>query len=66
MTPVAAFVPLDTASNVRLWPKAAIRTESKWVLLNGCFGEKSGHSDATFQDLDEWPRPTADSRGLAE
>ena len=24
----------------RLWPKAAIRTESKSVFLNGCFGEK--------------------------
>ncbi len=27
-----------------LWPKADIRTESKWVFLNGCFGEKSGRS----------------------
>ncbi len=29
---------------VRLWPKADIRTESKSVVLNVCFGEKSGHS----------------------
>ncbi len=31
--------------NVRLWPKADIRTESKWVSVNVCFGEKSGRSD---------------------
>ena len=31
-------------ANVCFWPKADIRTESKSVLLNGCFGEKSGHS----------------------
>ncbi len=30
--------------NVRFWPKADIRTESKWVSVNVCFGEKSGHS----------------------
>ncbi len=30
--------------NVRLWPKADIRTESKSVVLNVCFGEKSGRS----------------------
>ncbi len=28
-----------------LWPKADIRTESKSVFLNGCFGGKSRHSD---------------------
>jgi len=32
--------------NVRFWPKADIRTESKSVLLNGCFGEKSGRSSS--------------------
>jgi len=26
--------------NGRLWPKADIETESKWVFLNGCFGGK--------------------------
>ncbi len=31
-------------ANVRLWPKADIRTESKSVVLNVCFGEKSGRS----------------------
>jgi len=30
--------------NVRLWPKADIRTKSKSPFLNGCFGEKSRHS----------------------
>ena len=29
--------------NDRLWPKADIRTKSKSGILNGCFGEKSGH-----------------------
>ena len=28
-----------------LWPKADIETESKSLLLNVCFGEKSRHSD---------------------
>ncbi len=31
-------------ANDCLWPKADIRTESKWVFLNVRFGEKSGHS----------------------
>jgi len=31
-------------SNVRLWPKADIRTKSRSVDLNDRFGEKSGHS----------------------
>jgi len=38
-------VRIGTDLNVRLWPKADIETESKWVLLNVRFGEKSGHSD---------------------
>jgi len=31
-------------ANVCLWPKADIETRSKYVFLNVCFGEKSGHS----------------------
>ena len=31
--------------NVRLWPKADIRTESKSLLSNVCFGEKSERSE---------------------
>jgi len=37
-------VRLGIGLNVRLWPKADIETESKWVFLNVRFGEKSGHS----------------------
>ena len=29
--------------DVRLWPKADIRTRSRSAFLNGCFGEQSGH-----------------------
>ena len=35
---------IGTELNVRFWPKAAIRTESKSVFLNVRFGEKSRHS----------------------
>ncbi len=34
-------VRVGTDLNVRLWPKAAIETESGWVFLNGCSGEKA-------------------------
>ncbi len=32
-------------ANDCLWPKADIRTESRSLLANDCFGEKSGRSD---------------------
>ncbi len=35
---------LAVYANVRLWPKADIRTGSESVVLNVCFGEKSGRS----------------------
>ena len=35
-------------ANVRLWPKAVIRTESKSVVLKVRFGEKSGRSSLVF------------------
>ncbi len=35
---------VGTDLNVRLWPKADIRTKSKSSLANVCFGEKSGRS----------------------
>ena len=38
--------------NVRLWPKADIRTEFRMVVLNVRFGEKSGRS-AHLRDLVE-------------
>ena len=42
-------------ANGCLWPKADIRTESKWVFLNGCFGEKSGHSGRSVLPLSSLP-----------
>ena len=35
---------VGTELYVRLWPKADIETESKWVFLNVRFGGKSRHS----------------------
>ncbi len=45
-------------ANVRLWPKADIETESKWVFLNVRFGEKSGHSGVRITGKGEWPQST--------
>ncbi len=44
--------------DVRFWPKADIRTGSKSVLLNGCFGEISGHSGVRVTGKGEWPQST--------
>ena len=43
----------------RFWPKADIETESKWVFLNGCFGEKSGRSPMSTDTYVD-PSHTAD------
>ncbi len=45
-------------ANDRFWPKADIETESKWVSVNVCFGEKSGHSGVRVTDKREWPQST--------
>ncbi len=37
-------VRLGSDLDVRSWPKADIRTESRSLILNGRFGEKSGRS----------------------
>ena len=33
-------------ANVSFWPKADIETESKSVIWDVCFGEKSGHESS--------------------
>ena len=49
-------------ANVCFWPKADIETESKWVFLNVCFGEKSRHSGVRVTGKGEWPQSTQSGR----
>ena len=44
-------------ANVCLWPKADILTESRSGFHNGCFGEKSRHSDVSVTGKGEWLQP---------
>jgi len=43
-------------ANVCFWPKADIRTESRSLFLDVCFGEKSGRSPS-FEKSQSWKKP---------
>ncbi len=55
-------VGVEIVLDVCLWPKADIRTESKSVFLNGCFGGKSRHSGVRVTGKGEWPQSTQSRR----